>query len=191
MDRETNSPELIRGSLKTQFPDAIRDDEIDPKPPYSVSAYVDRERIVDVCSYLKDGLQFNRLSGITSLDFPDENKFEVVYFIASFDHSAMVKLKVEVPRDNPSIETVVPVWWHANWYEREVYEMMGIYFNNHPELTVLVLADDMMDEYPLRKDYPDFPRTVANYPYEDDQMDIVGEWPLERKTWPRELYHPE
>ncbi|HIE31763.1 MAG TPA: NADH-quinone oxidoreductase subunit C [Methanosarcinales archaeon] len=193
MDGETNSPELILGSLKSQFPDVVSDALIDPRPPYMVCANVDKERIVDVCSYLKDDRQFNRLSGITSVDFLEESKFEVVYMIASYDHSVIVKLKAEVPRDeSPSIDTVTTVWWNANWYEREVYEMMGIYFNGHPELTPLVLTDDMIGEYPLRKDYPEYPQTTAKYPYSDDQESVVeSEYPLEEKPWPAERYYPE
>jgi len=185
--------ETVLDSLKAQFPDAITQSEIDPKPPYIVCANVSRDRIVDICSYLKDELQFDRLSGITSVDFPDANKFEVVYFIASYEHSVIVKLNADVPRDdNPSIDTVTAVWWHANWYEREVHEMMGIYFNGHPEMTVLVLGDDMMGDWPLRKDYEMYPgRVDAKYPYEDDNVSIVGEWPLEKKPWPAKRYYLE
>lgn len=183
----------VLDSLKSQFPDAVADALIDSQPPHIVCANVDKGGIVDICSYLKDNLQFNRLSGITSLDFPDENKFEVVYVLASYDHSVIVKLKAAVPRDeNPSIDTVIPVWWNANWYEREVYEFMGIYFDGHPELTPLVLSDDMVGEYPLRKDYAEFPQSTAKYPYSDDQESIIEEnYPLEWKSWPSERHYLE
>ncbi len=185
--------ETVLDSLKSQFQDAVMDAMVDSQPPHIVCANVDKEKIVDVCAYLKDNLQFNRLSGITSVDFLDKNKFEVVYMIASYDHSVIVKLKADVVRDeNPSIDTVIPVWWNANWYEREVYELMGIYFNGHPEMTVLVLTDDMMGEWPFRKDYPGFPQTAAKYPYSDDQESVVeSEYPLKWKSWPSERHYLE
>ena len=185
--------ETVLDSLKSQFPDAVTDALIDSQPPYMVCANIDKGKTVDVCSYLNDNLQFNRLSGITSLDFPEESKFEVVYFLASYDHSVIVKLKAAVPRDdNPSIDTVTTVWWNASWYEREVHELMGIHFDGHPELTPLVLTDDMIGEYPLRKDYAEYPQTTAKYPYSDDQESVVEEeYPLERKSWPVERYYPE
>jgi len=183
----------VLDSLKSQFPDAVTDALIDSQPPHIVCANVSKETIVDVCSYLKDTLQFNRLSGITSLDFPEDGKFEVAYMIASYDHSVIVKLKAAVPRDDsPSIDTVIPVWWNANWYEREVYEFMGIYFDGHPEMTVLVLSDDMMGEWPLRKDYVEFPQTTAKFPYSDDQESVVeDDYPLEWKSWPVERHYLE
>ena len=188
MDKTT-----VLDSLKSQFPDDVTDALVDSQPPHIVCANVGKGRIVDVCAYLKDNLQFNRLSGITSLDFPEEMKFEVVYFIASFDHSVIVKLKAAVPRDeSPSIATVIPVWWNANWYEREVCEFMGIHFDGHPELTPLVLSDDMVGEYPLRKDYTDYPQSTAKFPYSDDQESIIEEdYPLKWKSWPSERHYLE
>jgi NADH:ubiquinone oxidoreductase subunit C len=85
----------------------------------------------------------------------------VVYHIASYDHPVVLMLKAKLPRENPEIESIVPVYWNANWYERETYELFGILFKNHPNLKPLVLPEDMLGEWPLRKDYEGFPNKTA------------------------------
>ena len=89
------------------------------------------------------------------------NELEVVYHIASYDHPVVLTLKAVLPRENPEIESIVSVYWGANWYERETYELFGIFFKNHPNLKPLVLPEDMLGEWPLRKDYKGFPNQTA------------------------------
>jgi len=68
---------------------------------------------------------------------------------------------VPLPRNAPEIESIVPVYWNANWYERETYELYGIVFKNHPNLKPLLLPEEMLGEWPLRKDYEGFPNKTA------------------------------
>jgi NADH-quinone oxidoreductase subunit C len=146
-------------SLSTQFPDAIYDTKVESK--IRIIAKVKPDIITDVCKYLKENLSFGHLCCEFGVDYPGRNEIEVVYVIGSYDHSVVLTLKAILPRDNPEIESVVPVFWNANWYERETYELFGVKYLNHPDLKPLVLPEDMLGEWPLRKDYKGFPNKTA------------------------------
>ena len=146
-------------SLSTQFPDAIYDTKVESK--IRIIAKVKPEIITDVCKYLKENLSFGHLCCEFGVDYPGRNEIEVVYVIGSYDHSVVLTLKAILPRDNPEIESVVTVFWNANWYERETYELFGVKYLNHPDLKPLVLPEDMLGEWPLRKDYKGFPNKTA------------------------------
>ena len=115
---------------------------------------VDSGRIVELCRSLKDQEQFDRLSTVTAVDWhPAEPRFEVVYHLHSTVRSQRVRLKCRLGGANPEIDSVTGVWRGANWYEREVFDMFGIRFRNHPNLTRILMPVDW-EGYPLRKDYP-------------------------------------
>jgi len=89
----------------------------------------DKDKAKEVCQYLKDSLQFSTtFCSVCGVDYPQRNELEAVYHIASYDHPVVLMLKARLPRDSPEIESVVPVYWNANWYERETYEFYGITF---------------------------------------------------------------
>lgn len=116
--------------------------------------YIDPARILEVCRYLRTDQKFNRISGITGLDwFPADPRFEVVYFLHSTERNVRVRLKCRVAEASAEIDSVTSVWRGANWYEREVFDMFGILFRNHPDLKRILMPDDW-EGYPLRKDYP-------------------------------------
>lgn len=146
-------------SLTTSFPDAISDAEFESE--IRIRAYVDGTRVKEVCQYLKESLQFGHLCCVCGVDYIKRNEVEVVYHIASYDHPVVLMLKAKLPRNNPEIESVVPVYWNANWYERETYELYGIRFADHPNLKPLLLPEEMLGEWPLRKDYEGFPNKTA------------------------------
>jgi NADH-quinone oxidoreductase subunit C len=110
--------------------------------------------IVPVCRFLRDERQFARLSGVTAVDWrPAEPRFEIVYFLHSLENNERLRLKCRVPADRAEIESVTGVWPAANWYEREVFDLFGVAFLNHPDLRRIMLPDDW-EGHPLRKDYP-------------------------------------
>lgn len=146
-------------SLTREFPEAISGGEVDSE--IRARAYVDKEKAKEVCQYLKNSLQFDHLCAVCGVDYIKKNILEVVYLIASYSHPIVLTLKAVLPRDNPVIESIVSVYWNANWYERETYELFGIIFKDHPDLKVLVLPEDMLGEWPLRKDYEGFPNKTA------------------------------
>ena len=112
------------------------------------------ESIVGVCTLLRQQLQFERLSGLTCVDwYPSEPRFQVVYLLHSIARNDRVRLLVRLNGEAPEVESVTGVWRAANYYEREVYDLFGVRFRNHPDLTRIMLPDDW-EGHPLRKDYP-------------------------------------
>lgn len=114
------------------------------------------EGLVPVAEFLKagPGLSFEVLMDIAGVDYPGETpRFEVVYHLYSISRQARLRLKVRVPEEDPAVDTLVVLWKGANWYEREVFDMFGIRFRNHPELRRILLYDEF-EGHPLRKDYP-------------------------------------
>jgi len=114
----------------------------------------DPARIVDLCRHLKSEEKFLRLSAVTAVDwYPAEPRFEVVYHLHSLEKNERLRVKCRLAGGNPVIESVYGVWRAADWYEREVYDMFGIKFLNHPNLVRILMPVDW-EGYPLRKDYP-------------------------------------
>jgi len=112
------------------------------------------ERIAAVCEFLKRDQKFERVSSVTAVDrYPGEPRFEVVYHLHSIERNLRLRLKCRLSGNDPEIESVVPVWRGANWYEREVFDLFGIRFIGHPDLRRIMLPEDW-EGHPLRKDYP-------------------------------------
>jgi NADH-quinone oxidoreductase subunit C len=115
---------------------------------------IDPGRIAEVCRFLKETDGFVRLSGITCTDWhPMEPRFHVVYHLHSLDRNERLRLKCRVGGDQPSLDSVTPVWRSADWYEREVFDLFGIAFSGHPNLKRILMPEDWEGQ-PLRKDYP-------------------------------------
>ncbi len=113
------------------------------------------EDIVSICTYLRDDakLRFNFLSDLTAVDrLGRKPRFDVVYHLYSLEKNHRVRLKVGVD-ENESVPSVTSVWGNANWYEREVFDLFGIKFDNHPDLRRILMPDDW-EGHPLRKDFP-------------------------------------
>lgn len=120
-----------------------------------VTLTVPRESIVDVCWVLKTKHGFNMLADLCGADRgPEEDpRFEVNYHLFSTTHHQRLRLKVILSEDDPNVPTVVSVWKTANWHERETFDLVGIIFENHPDLRRILLPSDF-DGHALRKDYP-------------------------------------
>jgi NADH-quinone oxidoreductase subunit C len=115
--------------------------------------YVPAAQIVPACRALRDALGFDFLAEITAVDFfPREPRYEVVYHLVSIANRARLRLKVRVTTGG-SVPTVQRVWPAAGWPEREVWDLFGIPFDEHPDLRRILMPDDW-DGHPLRKDYP-------------------------------------
>ena len=113
---------------------------------------VDPFRIVEVCRFLK-GRGF-RLVSVTAVDWwPQQPRFEVVYHLHSIEQNERLRLKCGVGADPAEIDSVTVVWRSANWYEREVFDLFGIIFRNHPDMRRIMMPDEWQG-HPLRKDYP-------------------------------------
>jgi NADH-quinone oxidoreductase subunit C len=117
---------------------------------------VPREHLERAAAFLASeaGLRFTFLSDISTLDrFPLEPRFEVNYQLLSLERNERLRLKVRLGGSDPIVHSVTAIWPAANWYERENFDLMGIRFEGHPELSRILMPDDW-EGYPQRKDYP-------------------------------------
>ena len=137
--------------LNERLPDAI----VEAKDALGeITLWIDPARIVEVCSHLRRDQNFERISAVTAVDFwPADPRFEVVYHLHSLERNLRLRLKCRVSGESPEIDSVTSVWRGANWYEREVFDLFGIRFRNHPNLKRILMPEDW-EGYPLRKDYP-------------------------------------
>lgn len=115
---------------------------------------VSLDRIHDVCSYLYHSHHFTYLVDLFGADrFTSEERFEVIYNIISLKTGLRIFLKVWCPEEEPLVDTVTNIWQGANWNEREVWDMYGIRFKNHPDLRRIFMPEDFQ-YHPLRKEFP-------------------------------------
>ena len=111
-------------------------------------------KIVEVCRFLKQEWKFVRLSGVTAVDrYPKDPRFEVVYHLHCLEQNQRLRLKCRLGGDAAGIDSVTGVWRSAGWYEREVFDLFGIDFENHPDLRRIMMPEGW-EGHPLRKDYP-------------------------------------
>ena len=139
--------------LDGQFPDDVIASEIVQR---ELTVSVRKRRILDILKFLKDDpdLQFKSVMDITAVDWQTlkDQRFEVVYHVLSYRHNMRMRLKVPVA-DQDVMPSAVPVYDGANWFEREVFDMFGIAFDDHPDLR-RILSDYEFEGHPLRKDFP-------------------------------------
>ena len=136
----------IATRLEEQFPGSIVESSQD-------SLVVKSEFLLPAATFLKDtpGLDFDYLTAITAIDYYDY--FEVVYQLTSIEHNHSLVLKTRCyGREKPTLPSVVSLWRGADFQEREIYDLMGIRFEGHPNLKHIVLWEGFKG-YPLRKDY--------------------------------------
>ena len=116
---------------------------------------VDEKDILDVVQFLKskENCKFKQLIDIAGVDYPDnEKRFELVYLFLSHENNLRIKLLIKFEA-NKSINSLTKIFPSANWMEREVFDMYGIKFKNHPDLR-RILTDYGFKGHPLRKDFP-------------------------------------
>ncbi len=133
-----------------------------------------REDLREVAKFCRDELSFDFLVDISSVDnFGEEPRFEVVYELYSMTLSIHLRLKLRVSEDDATVETVSDIWPAANWHEREIYDMMGLRFTNHPDLRRILMWDGY-PYFPLRKEFP-----LEGLPSEMPDVAFTAAAPLE------------
>ena len=177
---------LVR-KLKAQFNEAIGDAS---EFIGQLSIRVQRERIVEVCDFLKndENTPFNYLSDLTCVHYPDRGDapFEVVYNLFSIPANERVRLKVSTTEET-SVDSVTGVWPAANWLEREVFDLFGIRFANHPDLRRLLLPPDW-EGHPLRKDFPlEFVENAWTEKHLPEMTDVHMEQVQQRRAYGLEI----
>ncbi len=163
------TPVEIASILEQKFGAQIKSKNLEAFDPFLV---VEPGALPEICRFLRDDprLEFSLLNCISGVDYlePDAKKVakagfephtEVVYHLSSFSKKNRLVLKVILPRwkddkpgQLPEVPSVTSVWRTADWHEREVYDLSGVWFTGHPDLSRILLAEDW-EGHPLRKDY--------------------------------------
>lgn len=161
--------EEIYNQLKEKFAEGILEFDGEALEP---TVKVDAKKLFEIASHLKNEakLNFDSLMCLSGIDYGAENNLGVIYSLTSIKFKHKITIRVDLPRENPEIDSVESLWRTADWHEREAYDLFGIRFNNHPDLRRILCPDDW-EGFPLRKDY-----IVQEYyhgtrvPYQEDWM---------------------
>lgn len=148
----------VADRIKASFPEAVvkatefRGD---------LSIHVKREHLLEVARFLHDDpeMAYDYIVHVSSVDWLDQpeaatGRFEVIYEFYSIKHRRRIRVKIAVPEGDAELDSLTGIWKGAEFMEREVYDMMGIRFRNHPDLRRILMPDDYSEGYPLRKDFP-------------------------------------
>ena len=141
-------------ALQGKFGDRILRHEVVAGNQHIV--FVPPEQSLEILTWLRDDpdQRYDLLRDVTGVDYGGGRPLQVVYQLFSLTHSRALRVKCELPLDALEIESVYPLWKAANWLEREVYDLFGITFRNHPDLRRILMPDDYDEGHPLRKDFP-------------------------------------
>lgn len=157
-------------ALKAKFGDAVVD-TVEFRGEHTCE--VSLSALKDVLQHARDGLGYDFLLDISSLDhFGKDPRFEMVYELATVDDSKHLRIRAKVGEDE-KVPSAVSIWAGADWHEREVYDMMGIGFDGHPDLRRILMWEGY-PFHPLRKDFP-----LAGRPSEMPDVAFTGVAPLE------------
>jgi NADH-quinone oxidoreductase subunit C len=137
-------------ALKQKFGDAVLS-TVEAHGEHTLN--VTLAQVKNLLRYCRDEMNFDYLVDVSSLDnLGEEPRFEMVYELYGYSHSQHLRVKAKVSED-ASVPTVSDLWATADWHEREVYDMMGIDFEGHPDLRRILMWDGF-PFFPLRKDFP-------------------------------------
>jgi NADH-quinone oxidoreductase subunit C len=180
----SNHPLVVR--LRESFPEDIREAS---EFLGQLSIHVSRARIVEVCNALRTDAEtpFEYLSDLTCVHWPDnrEAPLEVIYNLYSIPKNERVRLKVAT--NGEGVDSVTSVWPAAEWPEREVYDLFGVVFHNHPDLRRILLPPDW-EGHPLRKDYPlEFIENAWTERHLPEFTDVQREQVEQRRTYGLEI----
>lgn len=144
--------QLVVSKLSNRFGDAI---ELHELLSDMLCITVQKELIQSILLFLRDDqeLQYNFLTTLCGMHYPDTAQLGVVYHLQSFGYNHRIRIKTAVNIDQPVIPTITTIWPAANWMERETYDFFGIQFEGHPNLKRILNVDEMTD-FPLRKEFP-------------------------------------
>ena len=152
---KTPPGEDLKEVVESAFPGAVLEQSAYQDDEDEATFVVGFDAIVAVATHLRDhsDSHFELLTDLTATHYPEaENPFEVLYHLYSIEHNRRLRLKVRI-KEGQAVPTVSGVWSSADWMEREVYDLFGIEFEDHPDLRRILLPDNW-GSHPMRKDYP-------------------------------------
>jgi NADH-quinone oxidoreductase subunit C len=133
---------------------------------------VKRETIIECLKILRDEFSYSQLADLTAADYPERaERFEIVYNLLNMSRNVRLRLKITTD-ENTQVPSIVPVFGGAGWFEREIWDLYGVYFSGHPDLR-RILTDYGFEGHPLRKDFP-----LTGYVevrYDEEQKRVVYE----------------
>ncbi len=133
--------------------------------PDRIGIKVKKENIKEVATYIRDELNFDHAESVTGVDYPDEKEIEVVYHLGSYTDPQLerkiLSLATRAPRedvpnpgkDSTRLPSLRDIFYSVEFHERECFEMLGVYFEGHPDNRRLLLPEDWADIPPMRKDF--------------------------------------
>ena len=161
-----SSPILeLESSLTNSISKKFSNIEIVYINPNRIRVNVKKEEIIDVATFIRDELQFDHAESVSGVDYPEDKQIEVVYHLGSYTDPSLSKqilaLATRAPRedtphpgnDNTKLPSLRDVFPSVSFHERECFEMLGVYFDGHPDNRRLLLPEDWADLPPLRKDF--------------------------------------
>lgn len=137
--------------LRNAFPNFILETKTFGKK--EISIIVEANKLQEIALFLKKELCFDVLISAGAIDYIKQEIFQVVYYLWSSSSKVLLMLRTNIPRKKPSISSLVHIWEAGDYHEREIWEMFGINFQGHPNLTRLLLPEDWDGGFPLRKDF--------------------------------------
>jgi len=148
----TDRNQLVVTKLVNQFGEAIEQHEVLAD---MLCITIKKKAILASLAFLRDDtdLQFNFLTTLCGMHYPEKNQLGVVYHLHSFVNNHRIRVKTATDINDPHFPSATALWPAANWMERETYDFFGIIFGDHPNLTRILNVEDMTD-FPLRKDFP-------------------------------------
>ena len=163
-DDSSLAPDLDK-SLSDSISKKFSNIEIVYVNPNRIRVNVKKEEIIDVATFIRDELQFDHAESVSGVDYPEDKQIEVVYHLGSYTDPSLSKqilaLATRAPRedtphpgnDNTKLPSLRDVFPSVSFHERECFEMLGVYFDGHPDNRRLLLPEDWADLPPLRKDF--------------------------------------
>jgi NADH-quinone oxidoreductase subunit C len=157
--------QLVIQRITSTFSDAIQLTELQSD---MLCLHISKSEIQNVLQYLHDDseLQYNFLTTLCGMHYPEKEQLGVVYHLHSFAYNHRLRIKTFTEIEAPVFPTATTIWPSANWMERETYDFFGIQFEGHPNLVRILNVDDMVG-FPLRKDFPLEDQTRED---KDDEM---------------------
>jgi NADH-quinone oxidoreductase subunit C len=163
-DDSSVTPDLDK-SLSDLISKKFSNIEIVYVKPDRIRVNVKKEEIIDVATFIRDELNFDHAESVSGVDYPEDKQIEVVYHLGSYTHASLSKKilalatrtsREDVPdpgNDNTKLPSLRDVFPSVSFHERECFEMLGVYFDGHPDNRRLLLPEDWADIPPLRKDF--------------------------------------
>ena len=170
-DLETLGQSIVQGAKGAVASAAVQFGELSLTGP--------ADRIVEALTYLRDAEGFHQLIDLCGVDYPERSqRFDVVYNLLSMTRNRRVRIKVQTDEDT-AVPSVVGVFASADWYEREAFDMYGVFFDGHPDLR-RILTDYGFHGHPLRKDFPMTGYVEVRY---DEELKRVVYEPVKSVEW--------